>query len=109
MEALQHYGAVLAAGGAPGTWQAQRLRTFLDVVQQASLQQVCCNRDGKTESRSESSAPGIRQAQWLRTFLDVVQQASLQQVRSQPLCQEHTRPWGDWQPAAAQLSCDKLQ
>jgi hypothetical protein len=39
-EALEHYGAVLAAGGSPGTWQAQRLRTFLDVVQQASIQQV---------------------------------------------------------------------
>lgn len=39
-EALEHYGAVLACGGAPGTWQASRLRTFLDTVQQASLEKV---------------------------------------------------------------------
>ena len=44
-EALEHYGAVLAAGGSPGTWQAQRLRTFLDVVQQASIQQVRATND----------------------------------------------------------------
>jgi len=38
--ALAHYGAMLACGGAPPAWQAQRLRTFLDTVQQAALQQV---------------------------------------------------------------------